>query len=104
MDAPEASHIPGMKAYGLLLIGLFCIVAIEVILTYRHLPETTLLAWLLILAVIEALIAVTFYMHLKYEQPKLIWSLFVAFVFVLFMMLHMFPDAVRLLHLRVLHW
>ena len=104
METNRTNHSPGMKSYGLLLLALFAIVAMEVALTYQHFAPDELLAWLLILAVIEALIAITYYMHLRYEQPKLIWSLFVAFVFVMFMMGHIFPDAMRLLHLRVVHW
>ncbi|HTC62977.1 MAG TPA: cytochrome C oxidase subunit IV family protein [Candidatus Saccharimonadales bacterium] len=104
MDTKSVNHTPGMKSYGLLLLGLFAIVAIEVALTYQHFAPDVLLPWLLILAVLEASIAITYYMHLRYEQPKLVWSLFVSFVFVMIMMGHMFPDAMRLLHLRVIHW
>lgn len=98
------SHAPGMKAYGWLLVVLFAIVGLEVFLTYQHYSAGVLLTALLILAAIEAIIAITFYMHLRYESAKLTWSLLVGFVFVMFMMGHIFPDALRLLRFRVVHW
>ena len=100
----QETHLPGMKSYGWLLVALFCIVALEVFLTYRHLAAGVLLASLLVLAAIEAVIAITYYMHLKYERTNLTWSLLIGFVFVMFMMGHIFPDALRLLRLRVIHW
>jgi cytochrome c oxidase subunit IV len=60
--------------------------------------------FLLIFAFIEAYIAVMYFMHLKFERPSLVWSLILALVFVLFMMDHIWPDALRLEHLRVVHW
>jgi cytochrome c oxidase subunit IV len=93
-----------MKSYVAIWVGLLCIVGIEVFLTYGHLPAKKLLLFLLILAFVEAGIAVLYYMHLKYERPSLFWSLIPALLFVLFMMDHMLPDAFRLVHLRVLHW
>lgn len=107
MDATnetQETHLPGMKSYGWLLVGLFCIVALEVFLTYQHYAPDVLLASLLFLAAIEAVVAVTYFMHLKYERASLTWSLLVGFVFVMFMMGHIFPDALRLLRLRVVHW
>jgi cytochrome c oxidase subunit IV len=94
----------GMKSYLAIWVGLLCIVGIEVFLTYRHLSTQKLLLFLLIFAFIEACIAVMYFMHLKYERPSLIWSLIPALLFVLFMMDHIWPDALRLEHLRVVHW
>jgi cytochrome c oxidase subunit IV len=100
----EAQQGLAMKSYVAIWVGLLCIVGIEVLLTYKHLPETQLLPFLLILAFIEAGIAVLYFMHLKYERPSLFWSLIPALLFVLFMMDHIWPDALRLEHLRVVHW
>jgi heme/copper-type cytochrome/quinol oxidase subunit 4 len=100
----QEAHVPGMKSYGWLLVVLFAIVALEVFLTYQHYAADVLLPALLVLAAIEAIIAITYYMHLKYERSTLTWSLLIGFVFVMFMMSHIFPDALRLLRLRVIHW
>jgi cytochrome c oxidase subunit IV len=90
-----------MKGYLAIWIGLICIVGIEVFLTYRDLSSGKLLACLLVLAFIEAGIAVLYFMHLKYEKPSLFWSLIPAVIFVLFMMNHVWPDAYRLVSLKV---
>jgi F0F1-type ATP synthase membrane subunit b/b' len=45
-----------------------------------------------------------YFMHLKYERPNLFWSLIPVLLFVLFMMDHIWPDALRLAHFRIVHW
>jgi cytochrome c oxidase subunit IV len=97
----QAQHEPGMGGYIGIWIGLLLIVGIEVFLTLQGLPTYRLLAILLILAFIEAGIGLFYFMHLKYEQRSLVWSLTPAVVFVLFMMNHIWPDAYRLTSLKV---
>ncbi len=97
----ETNHEPGMKEYIAIWVGLLCIVGIETFLTSMNLSTHGLLAALLILAFIEAGIALLYFMHLKYEKPNLFWSLVPAVIFVLFMMNHIWPDAYRMVNLRV---
>jgi heme/copper-type cytochrome/quinol oxidase subunit 4 len=97
----ETNHEPGMKEYIAIWVGLLCIVGIETFLTSMNLSTHGLLAALLILAVIEAGIALLYFMHLRYEKPNLFWSLVPAVIFVLFMMNHIWPDAYRMVNLRV---
>jgi cytochrome c oxidase subunit IV len=101
MTTAESPHGPGMKFFVAVWIGLMCIVGIEVIVTYRHLPARQLLVWLLALAFVEAGIAVWYFMHLKYERAALVWSLLPALAFVVFMMDHIWPDAFRMFALRL---
>jgi cytochrome c oxidase subunit IV len=103
MNATETDGL-AMKSFVAIWVGLLCIVGIEIFLTYRHLSTGTLLVSLLIFAFIEAGIAVLFFMHLRYERPSLFWSLIPALLFVLFMMDHFWPDALRLEQLRVVRW
>jgi cytochrome c oxidase subunit 4 len=100
MAVMEAPPSPGMRAYVAIWAGLILIVAVEVALTYAHLPVGTLLASLVTLAMLEAGIGVMYFMHLKYERRSLFWSLIPAILFVLVMMNHLWPDALRLLRLR----
>jgi heme/copper-type cytochrome/quinol oxidase subunit 4 len=95
------THEPGMKEYITIWVGLLCIVGIETFLTTMRLSTHRLLAALLLLAFIEAAIALLYFMHLKYEKPSLFWSLVPAVIFVLFMMNHIWPDAYRMANLRV---
>jgi cytochrome c oxidase subunit IV len=93
---------PGMKFYTLVWLGLVIIAGLEVFLTYQNLPVRTLLVTFLILAFIEAGIAVMYMMHLKYEKKSLFWSLIPYTIFVLFMMDHVWADAFRAASMRLL--
>jgi heme/copper-type cytochrome/quinol oxidase subunit 4 len=97
----DTNHEPGMTGYIGIWIGLLCIVGIETFLTSMHLSTHRLLAALLILAFLEAGIALLYFMHLKYEKPNLFWSLVPAVIFVLFMMNHFWPDAYRVASMRL---
>jgi cytochrome c oxidase subunit IV len=102
MSSGESARGPGMRFFVAVWIGLMCIVGIEVILTYRHLPPRELIVWLLLLAFLEAGIALWYFMHLKYERAALVWSLVPAFIFVVFLMDHVWPDAFRMASMRLL--
>ena len=97
----DTNNGPGMKEYIAIWVGLLCIVGIETFLTTMHISTHRLLASLLVLAFLEAGIALLYFMHLKYEKPNLFWSLLPVVVFVLFMMNHIWPDAYRMLNMRV---
>lgn len=81
-------------------IGLIAIVAIETALAFSHLSAGVIVATLLLLAILEAAIALRYFMHLKYEPPALFWTLIPAIVFALLMMNEVWPDAMRLATLR----
>ncbi|MDQ6769937.1 MAG: cytochrome C oxidase subunit IV family protein [Gemmatimonadota bacterium] len=85
----------------ILLAGLLGIVIVEVTLTYAHLDPLALTISLIGLALIEAGVALMYFMHLKYERRILFWSLIPALVFVLVMFDHFWPDAFRLTSLRL---
>jgi cytochrome c oxidase subunit IV len=96
----DSTPEPGMRLYVAVWLGLLLIVAAEVALTYGGLPTRTLLAALLVLALVEAGLAVMYFMHLKYERRTLFWSLIPALIFVFLMMNQFWSDAYRL---RSLH-
>jgi heme/copper-type cytochrome/quinol oxidase subunit 4 len=97
----ESNHGPGMVGYIVIWVGLLCIVGIETFLTTLHMSTHKLLAALLVLAFVEAGIALLYFMHLKYEKPNLFWTLVPAVIFVLFMMNHIWPDAYRVASMRL---
>ena len=92
---------PGMRFYVVLWAGLFGIVIVEVLLTYAHLRPLALTISLVALGLIEAGVAVMYFMHLKYERRILFWSLIPALVFVLVMFDHFWPDAFRVGSMRL---
>ena len=96
-----ASQPRTLRAYVAVWIGLLVIVGVEVAATYARLAVGMQLAVLLALAVLEAGLALLYFMHLRYERPSLFWSLIPALVIVLLLMDHFWPDAVRLMHQRL---
>ena len=92
---------PGMRFYVVLWTGLLGIVIVEVLLTYADLRPLALTISLVALALIEAGVALMYFMHLKYERRILFWSLIPALVFVLVMFDHFWPDAFRVTSMRL---
>jgi cytochrome c oxidase subunit IV len=98
---PEGSQSPGMKFYVVVWAGLVAIAIVEVLLTYAGLRPLALVISLLALALIEAGVALLYFMQLKYERRILFWSLVPALVFVLVMFDHFWPDAFRVTSMRL---
>ena len=101
MPNGESSPSPGLRFYVVLWAGLLGIVIVEVLLTYAGLRPLALTISLLALALIEAGVALMYFMHLKYERPILFWSLIPALIFVLVMFDHFWPDAFRVTSMRL---
>jgi heme/copper-type cytochrome/quinol oxidase subunit 4 len=100
----DTTNVPGMKFYCAVWLGLLCIAGAEVFLSYRGFSALTLLAILLILAFIEAVIGLLYFMHLKYDRPILLWSFVLSVVFVLLMMNQIWPDAYRMVSIGHHQW
>jgi caa(3)-type oxidase subunit IV len=101
MVSAGSSPSPGMRFYVVLWAGLLGVVIVEVLLTYAHLRPLALTISLLALALVEAGVALMYFMHLKYERRILFWSLIPALVFVLVMFDHFWPDAFRVTSMRL---
>jgi heme/copper-type cytochrome/quinol oxidase subunit 4 len=56
---------------------------------------------LVALALLEAAVALLYFMHLKYERRALRWWTVPLVVFALVMLDHVWPDALRLASLRL---
>ena len=82
-------------------IALVAITFFEVFLAYMHLPAVTMLLLLLGFSVIKAGLIMAYFMHLRYERLSLVLLLIPALLFCIGMMTVVFPDSLRLLHLRV---
>jgi heme/copper-type cytochrome/quinol oxidase subunit 4 len=101
MASSAPDHGPSMATYVGIWAGFLAIVGIEVAITYQR-PETKhLLFTLLVLAAIEALVGLLYFMHMKYERKILFWTIVPITIFVLFMMDHFWADAYRLFYLRL---
>jgi cytochrome c oxidase subunit 4 len=99
MTTASASR-PSARTYLIVWVALVAIVVVEILLTYAHLSPGTQLASLLSLALVEAGIALAYFMHLRYERAILFWSLIPGLVFALLMLDQIWADALRLITLR----
>ncbi len=104
MSATKSNQGPGMKLYALVWLVLVVIATIEVLLTYQRFSAKELLPFLLLLAFLGAGTSMMYFMGMKYERRSLLWTLIPWLVFVLFMLNHIWPDALRLENLRILRW
>jgi len=100
MTTTELSSGPTFKIYVAVWMGMVVIAAIEAWLAYMHVSRVTLLATLLVLAVLEAAVALRYFMHLKYEVPLLFWTLIPGLVFAFVMMNQFWADSARMSSLR----
>lgn len=96
MTTIKASVEPPMKLYVAVWLGMILIVAIEAVLAYIHVSGGMLFASLLVLAFVEAAIALRYFMHLKYEVPLLFWTLIPGLLLAFFMMNQFWADSARL--------
>jgi cytochrome c oxidase subunit IV len=96
MTTVEGSAGPNMRVYISVWLGMLLIVAIEAALAYAHVAAGALVSALLVLAFLEAAIALRYFMHLKYEVPMLFWTLIPGLLLAFFMMNQFWADASRL--------
>lgn len=99
MTDTAAGSGPGMKLYLMVWVGLLVIVAAEVVLTYAGLSRGDLLLGLLLLAFLEAIIGVLYFMHMKWENRILLFTMAGYFALAFFFMNHIWRDAARMVSL-----
>ena len=90
-----------MKRYVVVWAALLVLVAMEVALTFARPTTSVLVAGLLVLSFLEAGLGLTYFMHLRYERRRFLWSVVGAVVLVIVLMEQFWFDAVRLLHQRL---
>ncbi len=81
-----------LKVWGCLLL----LTGAEVFLTYEELRLEVMLAILMAISFVKAGMIVAYFMHLRYEKRSLALTLIPVLVFVLVMMVVMFPDSLRI--------
>ncbi len=102
MSIEGSTREPGVRVYLAVWVALLAIVGVETVLVvYGGLAPGTLVLALLALAVLEAGLAVMYFMHLRYERRLLFWSLIPALLFVLLMMNQFWSDAHRIVKLHL---
>lgn len=87
----------GLASYFIVYALIMVLAVVQVVFAYQTGPQLTLM---LMLAMIQATLAVLFFMHLRRERTTLILALIPATLFVLFMMNMIWSDSFRLLTMR----
>jgi cytochrome c oxidase subunit 4 len=101
--AHDTSHEGSKGLFVTVWVTLVAITLVEVYLAYLHFPAVTMLLMLIGLSVLKAGLIMAYFMHLRFERFTLVLTLIPATIFCIGMMTVIFPDSMRLLHVRLLH-
>jgi len=101
--AHEAGHEGSYRLFLIVWISLVVITFVEVYIAYLEFPAVTMLLMLIGLSVLKAGLIVAYFMHMRFEKFGLFLTLVPATIFCIGMMTVIFPDSLRLLHVRLLH-
>ena len=100
-NTTEHAHEAGSKKLFLWVWGwLLALTCVELILAYQELPLKVMLGILMSLSVVKAALIISYFMHLRYERRSLALTLMPALILVIALMFIVFPDSIRLLHMR----
>jgi heme/copper-type cytochrome/quinol oxidase subunit 4 len=83
------------------IVTYFCILAIaavQFVVAYSNITPGRMLVRMMILASVEAALAILFFMHLWTENHGLLWFVLVFTIFVLVSMQFSWTDSFRVLH------
>jgi cytochrome c oxidase subunit 4 len=90
----------GLTTYLVVYVSILVISAVQIAIAYQNIDGRKMLGVMLLLAVVQAGLAITFFMHMKSEKRALAIFLLPATVFVLLMMNAIWSDSFRLLNMR----
>ena len=93
----QEKQVGGMATYFIVYAFIMMIAVVQVVFAYETGPQLPLM---LLLAFLQATLAVLFFMHLHRERSILVLALIPAILFVLFMMNMFWSDSFRLLSMR----
>ena len=101
MSAPISAST-SLKADIIVYICILALSGLQIVFAYQHAEGSQLLVRMLAVALIQAALGVTYFMHLRDEQRNLKFALIPATIFVLLMMNMFWSDSFRLEHMRPL--
>jgi caa(3)-type oxidase subunit IV len=93
----------GLGTYIVVYICLLALAGLQIVLAYHHAEGMQMFLRMLSVALVQAGLAVMFFMHLRSERRNLRLSLAISTIFVLAMMNMIWSDSFRLLHFRLLN-
>ncbi len=101
--AHAEEHAGSTRLFLIVWISLVVITMGEVYIAYLEFPAVTMLLMLIGLSVLKAGLIVAYFMHMRFEKFGLFLTLVPATIFCIGMMTVIFPDSMRLFHIRMLH-
>lgn len=93
--ATAEGHQRGVKRYLAVYLIILVIAALQFVIAYSNASPSQMLARMLFLAVVEAALALLFFMHLS-DNRGLLWFVAVFTVFVLLALQYGWTDSFRL--------
>ena len=99
MDTSEGPS-GGLATYFVVYVLILVISGLQILIAYSNVEGPRIFMRMLALAIVQAGLAITFFMHMKSEKRNLALFLLPATVFVLVMMNMIWSDSFRLLNMR----
>jgi len=96
MDTAEGPS-GGLTTYVVVYIVILALSALQIAIAYENIDGSQMLLRMLSVAIVQAGLAITFFMHMKSEKRSLALFLLPATIFVLAMMNMIWSDSFRLL-------
>jgi len=93
--AMAEGHVSGIKKYLVVYVVLLVIAALQFVIAYSNISASQIFTRMLFLAVVEAALALLFFMHLS-DNRGLLWFVVIFTVFVLLAMQYGWTDSFRL--------
>ncbi|HXZ18678.1 MAG TPA: cytochrome C oxidase subunit IV family protein [Candidatus Acidoferrales bacterium] len=98
-----AEHAGSTRLFLVVWISLVVITMVEVFIAYKNVGTVAMLLMLIGLSVLKAGLIVAYFMHMRFEKFGLFLTLVPATIFCIGMMTVIFPDSMRLFHIRMMH-
>ncbi len=90
----------GLATYLVIYVFILALSGVQILIAYQHVDGPQIFLRMLLVAILQAGLAITFFMHMKSEKRNLALFLLPPTVFVLAMMNMIWSDSFRLLNMR----
>jgi len=93
--ATAAEHQSNAGKYIAVYVCILIIAALQFVMAYSNIDGSQMFTRMLLLAAVEAVLAVLFFMHLWVDSRGLLWFVAVFTIFVIFAMQYGWTDSFR---------
>ena len=96
--AMAEEHKTHVGKYFVVYFCMLAIAALQFVVAYSNIDGSQMFTRMMILAIVEAALAILFFMHLWMENRGLLWFVAISTIFVLLAMQYGWTDSFRLAH------